>query len=450
MSGQQRGEGFAYWLLAALAALAVSNAAAAGLTLRECVTEALQANPQGLAALHRLDAARAAIREAESAYYPQVLLSGSYTRTDNAGQALFMSLNQRRLDMTGDLNRPGDTGNLRLSVGAQLPVFDGGRRGLERAMAVDGAEAAKAGAAAVRNELVYQVTRAYYGVLEAQAFVLVQQESVLSLAENLRVASERLRAGSAVKTDVLNLQVQLAQAQEDFLRASNAVQLARAALTTVVGHPLAGEPEPAAADPATLPPPPAVSGDESVEQRPELDAAIAARRIGETGRQRAACEYWPTVNAFGSYDWDSEQADDFEHSYLVGVNAQWPLFNGFRRHSALAGARARAEAAAAEETQARNNLQLDLTRAALELRSAWDRLGVTRQSMESADEALRITRERYQSGAADLSALLTAQTGLTGMRTRKTAALYDYLIALANVARAEGTLESDYAPGTGH
>ena len=38
--------------------------------------------------------------------------------------------------------------------------------------------------------------------------------------------------------------------------------------------------------------------------------------------------------------------------------------------------------------------------------------------MESAEEALRITRERYEQGAADITELLTAQFGLTDTRTR--------------------------------
>ncbi len=70
------------------------------------------------------------------------------------------------------------------------------------------------------------MTYGYYSVLQAQAFVLVQEESLTSLEENLRVARERFNTGSAVKTDVLNLEVKLAQAREDVIRASNGLQLA--------------------------------------------------------------------------------------------------------------------------------------------------------------------------------------------------------------------------------
>ena len=58
---------------------------------------------------------------------------------------------------------------------------------------------------------------------------------------------------------------------------------------------------------------------------------------------------------------------------------------------------------------------------------------------------MRITQQRYQQGAADLAELLTAQTGLTGTRTRNVAARYDYLIALSNLERARGQLVGRYS-----
>ena len=67
-------------------------------------------------------------------------------------------------------------------------------------------------------------------------------------------------------------------------------------------------------------------------------------------------------------------------------------------------------------------------------------LDVAGKSLASAEEALRITRERYQQGATDITELLTAQVGLTATRTRLAAARYDYLIARSNLERAQGRL----------
>ena len=163
----------------------------------------------------------------------------------------------------------------------------------------------------LQNDLIHQVTRGYYSVLQASAFVTVQEESVKTLEESLRVASERLKAGGAVKTDVLNLEVQLAQAKEDLIRARNGVKLSLAALNTAIGTNLVDSANiPAKVElPGTKPPETEDMG--VIQNRPELQVARKAAEIQQTALRKARRQYWPTVNAFGSVDWNSDVSTDF-------------------------------------------------------------------------------------------------------------------------------------------
>ena len=211
------------------------------ITLEECTRAALENNPDVQAGLERIQAARSMIKQARSAYYPRLYVSGAYSVTDNPPQAFMMELNQKDLDMRDpgfDPNDPDVTDNLRFSLGLQYRLYNGGINVLNTRMAEEEKSAKEFQLAAVQKELVYQVTRGYYSVLQAQDFVAVQQESVESLAESLRVATARFNAGSVVKTDVLNLDVKLAQAQEDLILATNSVQLAIASLNTAIGEDL--------------------------------------------------------------------------------------------------------------------------------------------------------------------------------------------------------------------
>ncbi len=411
----------------------------APLPLDACRAAARAENPGLAAAAGRAAAAAQAVPQARSAYYPQLKASAQWARTDNPPQAFFMRLNQRTASLLEDFNQPDDTDNLRLSAGLAWRLYDFGRREAQVGQARAGAEAQRALLAAARNELDHQVTRAYYGVLQAEAFLEVQQESVASLEESLRMANERLAAGSAVKTDALNLEVKLAEAREEQIRARNGVELARAALNTAIGRDVAG-PDAELGGPAELPTRPAAPGPESVENRGELRAARQALVAREAALRQARRAGAPSLNAFGSYDYDSESASDFEESYLVGVAAEMDLFTGGRNRGAAAEALARTAAARAEVAQAANQLRLELRQAVLGLGEAHERVEVAGKSLASAEEALRITRERYQQGAADLSELLTAQVGRTATRTRLAAARYDYLIALSNLERAQGKL----------
>jgi len=408
------------------------------ITLERCIQKALESNPDVLSANARISAAIAAVREASSAYYPQVGLSGSWTRTDNPPQAFFMSLNQRRASLQKDFNNPVDTENVRGSVMAQWRLFDSGRREADRRAATLGSTASEFMSESVRNDLVFQITRAYYGILQVRSFVAVQEETIRSLSESLRIATERHQAGSAMKTDVLNLEVQLSQAREELIRAKNGLKLGVAALNTAIGQTLVG-----ASDVADLRgrDVPAVSTNRpegGVEARPELRAMESRVHAMEAMVVRARREYLPVVNGFGSVDWDSETLNGFEQSYMVGAAVELNIFDGHRNRAGVARAKAAVEEARAEAEKLRQVLELDLTQARLNEQEARERLDGAAKSLSSAEEALRITQERYQQGAAVVADLLTAQNGLTATRTRQVAAQYDCLIALANVERAMG------------
>ena len=429
-------------LLAAVLTTLPALVLAAPVSLDACRAAARADNPGLAAASQRAAAAAQAVTQARSAYYPQLKASAQWVQTDNPPQAFFMRLNQRTASLEEDFNQPDDTDNLRLSAGAAWRLYDFGQREAQARMAAAGADAQRALLDAARNDLEHQVTRAYYGALQAEAFLAVSEESVASLDESLRMARERLAAGSAVKTDALNLEVKLAEAREELIRARNGVELARAALNTAIGRELVGASDTLTA-PDTLPARPAAPAASAVEQRGEWRAAQAAVRAREAGLRKARRQSAPAINAFGSLDFDDDGSASYEQSYLVGVAAEVDLFTGGRNRGAAAQALAEAEAARADLARAGNELRLDLRQATLGVGEAFERVDVAGKSLASAEEALRITRERYQQGAADLAALLTAQVGLTATRTRLAAARYDYLIARSNLERAQGLLSKE-------
>ena len=425
-------------ILAMVLSLSISSQAG---TLETCIKTALENNPGIQAGITRINEARYMIKQAESAYYPRLYLSGAYSMTDNPTQAFMLALNQKDLDMTDpdfDPNDPDQIDNMRLSLGMKYRFYDGGINAIQVQMAKEGKTLRELGLRAVQNELIHQVTRGYYGVLQSQSFVAVQEESVKSLEESLRVARVRFNAGSAVKTDVLNLEVKLAQAREDNIRAKNGVKLSIASLNTAIGSDLissGGIPVPAREEVREKP----QDLDFSViENRPELKATLTMSSIKEKSYQKVSREYRPTMSAFGSYDFDSGDFSEFENSYLMGVMAEWEFFDGYQRPNKARAAKADWQTAKTETLKARNDLRLDLQQAYLKAMDAWERLEVSEKSIESASEALRITIELYKEGVADITVLLTAQVGLAAQKTRSVAAYYDYLTALSNYDRARG------------
>lgn len=423
-------------------ALSAIAGAEPAVDVESCVRAALANNPDLAALQARVAAAKASVAQAQAAYYPQVGAGANYARTDNPPQAFMMSLNQRTLNMTDPAfnpNEPEATENTRLSINARYLLYDGGRRGAMQASATSSELAVRAQASAARNALVHEVRRAWYGVRQASALVRLGEETLASMEENLRVARERLQAGQALQTDVLNLEVSRAEAEEQLIRARNGLELAGMALNTAIGQDFVTVSGVLAVHMPGDPALPALD-ESSVEQRPELLAARAAVQAQESQYHLARRGYAPQVTAFGSVDWDSKVDSDFQESYFAGVGAEWEVFTGFRRGASVAAAQQGLLAARAELESLRNKLMLDYRSATLAAREAAQRLDVARRSRESADEALRITRARYSEGSADVTELLTAQNGLTATRTREESARYDLWTAISNIERAGGKL----------
>ena len=418
-------------------ALFAATAAPAAVTLDDLVGAALSNNAGLRAAGLRIDAARAQAGQAASAWYPQVKGVANYSRTDNPPQAFFMNLNQRQASLQKDFNQPDDTENLRLGFSAGWLLFDGGQRALMQKMAGLGADAQGLARDAYINGLVHQVAQSYHGALQARDAVGVAAAAVRSLEETLRLARERVAAGAAMRSDVLNLDVKLAEAKQREIQARNGLALAVAALNAAIGRPLVtvdalnGS---AVAQAATG------TAEPTVDARPELKAARMMERIKEQAYRKTRRAYSPTISAFGEADWDSEVSSDFEQSYLVGVAAEVELFDGSRKAKGTAQAKADLEAARADTEQARQQLELDLAQARLMLADAAARGDVARAGVAGAEEAHRLARERYQQGAADISELMNAEVALAAARMNAMATGYETASAGWNLLRAQGLL----------
>lgn len=428
--------------------LILLNGHAEAVTLEECIREALRRNPDANAAGIRVEAARSMISEADSAYFPQLSVAGGYAVTDNPTQAFMMQLNQRNLDIRApdfDPNDPGNTDNLRLSAELKYRVYDFGQRRMMSESAALGADAVNLQLAAIRNELIYQVTRGYFSILQALDYVTVQQETIRSFEESLQVARDKYKAGTVIKTDVLNLEVALVQAREDLIRARNSVDLAIVALNTAIGYDFVTR-ESLPVPEENVSTPPVMEQDfNAIENRPELQMIQKMSQAKELLYIKVKRQNYPVLNAYGSYDLNSGNLESFEGSYTVGLTAEWDIFTGFRNSSAARKAEAEWRAAQQDEENVRNKIKQDLRSARIQAAESWQRLETIQKSVESASESLRITQVRYREGVADITDLLTAQVGLTAMRTRSVAAVYDLSAAVSNLQRARGELHTHYS-----
>lgn len=419
--------------LFAIGALAVEVAAAEGWTLERAISFALTNSPDARLAVQRIRAAQAGVEQANSAFWPRLSFLSGYTRTDNPMLSFGHILNQQRYSTAIDFNSVPETDNLNVRGLLTVPLYAGGRSRADRRAAEAGSQAAHQETEAIRLALAGEVARTFFTVQKTRQFIEAAEAAVGSYESSLGVARQRFEAGAALRADVLDLEVRLAQAREDLVRARNARALTRRALQHLLG--LEGSEFDVSEQSPTLTLPPA----ELEASRPEFSAAAERARAAESQVSSARSGYRPRVSAFGTVDWENgwETGGDGA-SYTAGVLLEWDLWDGRLTRGRVNEARAHLEAAREEERKIRLAVSFEVEQARLDLQQARERLQVGEKAVAQAEESLAITRDRFTQGAALATQLIDAQTALTAARVRHADAGADVQIATAALRTALG------------
>src|ERR1022692_314917 len=159
--------------LAIAAALGLGSTAAAAdpWTLDHAVAVALEHSPDSRLARARAEGAEALVQQAQSAWLPQVGVSGRYTDTNSPMAAFGSILNQRAFNFGLDFNHPGQIDDLNATSTVAYNLYSGGHATAGRKAAEAGAVAAGYDVSAARNELAPEVVKAALGLQKAREAV---------------------------------------------------------------------------------------------------------------------------------------------------------------------------------------------------------------------------------------------------------------------------------------
>jgi len=424
--------------LAILGAM-LANVEAEQWTLQRALSHALTNSPDARIAQQRITAARAVIDQANSALWPQLQFKSTYVRTDNPVMVFGSLLNQRSIDLgTLDFNNVPDVDNLNVRGVVSMPIYTGGQITAARKGATANAESIKQDARAVRNTLGFEVARAYHTIMKARGFVRATEAAVASYENNVAIARKRHEAGTMLKSDVLAVEVRLAQAREDLVRARNGLALATRALRSLIG--VDDESFEVAEDAPSV----EVPSELDFSGRPELASLEQKRRAAEVAVQGAKSGYLPKVGVFGSLDYDHGWRFNGDGgSWTAGAMLEWNLWDGKATRARVNEARANLEMIDEHDRKLRLGLDLEVEQARLGLKEADERLEVTSTVIAQAEESVQLTRARFEQGLALATQLIDAETALTAARVRRAEAEADRNIAIAALRKALGLPQLD-------
>jgi outer membrane protein TolC len=343
----------------------------------------------------------------------------------------------------GPLNRPDFLNNFQSQLTADQTLYDGG----QTRHAVRAAELTKditsEDGRRVRMEVIAGAIRSYYDALLGAEQLNATSQAMRSAQADLERAESVRSAGMSTDVDVLSIRVHLAGVREQQIRREADLDVARAALNDALGLPL-DTTHTLTTGLAPLRLPDGLLADyekNALGERPEARQVKLAVNLAENQAATARSNLMPEVGVHAAFEADRQNFyDKGGANWLVSIGLRWNLFNGFSDKARIEESRSSLRRSEADQAHANSAIQLQVRRAYADLRAAAQRIEVTDAAVAEAEESLRITQNRYETGLSDVTDLLRTETAVLDARTRRVAAIHDQRIAAAMLELAAGTL----------
>ena len=443
------------------------------LTLEQAVATALVSSDDLQDARMGLEVAEEQVSEAWALLYPTIDASAGYTRNLSVASNFLPAV---IFDPEADPSelipvRFGSDNVWTTSINVEQPLFKPGVFvGVGAASSFQNFEREN-----VRGRTQAVVTRvriSYYSLLLAQEQTRLVQNSVDRVRQSLTETKALNRAGLAADYDVLRLEVELANLEPNLLRAQNSVSQSERELTIELGlestDPIrvagsladidlddrsANSPanrqildfsawvDEDGVDPESL---------QSMAQndRSDLRSLDLMEQLRHTEMRLEQVQYLPEIVLFGTYaitaqengspDFFGESSMQRAYARQAGVRVTWPLFSGFSRDARIDQKRAGLRQAQAQTRLARSRAENEVT-------TLWDQVGEARERADGQQLAVRqalrgfeIASAQYREGLGSRLELTDSEVALRQSEFNYAQAVYDFLVAQANLDRAVG------------
>jgi outer membrane protein len=299
--------------------------------------------------------------------------------------------------------------------------------------------------------VVTSIRRAYYDVLIATEKRKLVEQSIARWEEARKDTNALFRQGVAADIDTLKAWLSVENLRPDLIRAQNNEAITATNLKRVMGvdqeTPLTLT-STLTFQPVELPKSIAAAYSEALDKRPDV-RSLALQAEAENAKVMAArSEGLPVLSVFGQLEAQTQFNDNipldatrWPVSSTAGLQLSVPIFSGFATSAKI-------QQAKIERLQTRTRYE-DLksqVRADVEVRlsnvvEARKRIDVQSKTITVAERSYKITMLRLREGIGSRLELTDAELQLDTAKTNYLQAVYDYLVASAELEKSLGRIE---------
>lgn len=297
--------------------------------------------------------------------------------------------------------------------------------------------------ALTKNLVALNFIIAYFDVLESEKMITVAQREVESLGSHVKVAEGLYTEGVITKNDLLQGVVRLSDARQRLLTVKNQRSVNASRLNNILSRKLNSEVRLEEA-PVNALATGVFSTIESAWERAEkqrlepaiIDKELRAADLEETVKKSG---YLPNFFAQAGYNYAENryQLHEDNWSVLFGMNIN--LLSGGSTKAEVAKVRHRKQQLLEQRDKLVDDIKSEVERYYLDMKNAAEKVMATRDSVNQAEENLRINRVRYEEGIGTSTDVIDAITLLTTAETNYHRSGYEFKKAQAGLLYATGT-----------
>lgn len=358
-----------------------------------------------------VSSAKGDFNQTNAIFLPNISTSYTGMATNSPLMAFGFKLNQAVVTQEdfnpANLNNPSKTNMFTTTFEVQQPIIN-----------IDGVfqrKAAKAKWEATRLQLErmgdylsLETERAYMQLQLAYKSVDVLEEALKAAKENLNLANNSLKQGYLQHSDVLTVEIRVAEVENQLQYAKSNVINISEYLAVLMNEEIAGVYKPTDSLDIAL----SLISDEHISNnRADIKAMQFASEAYRQSYKADKMSFLPRLNAFGSFElYDDQIFSADANAYLVGVSLTWDIFQGSKRVGKTQKSRAQYTKANLELEEYKSESQLELNKAKRMFQDAKNNLKLTELALQQSEEALRIRTNRFKEGLEKTTELLMAET----------------------------------------
>ena len=363
---------------------------------------------------------------------PEVNASGSHTSLAHQPTAIF-----------GSQQVPISEKNyLAYSLSIQQTLYDFRKNASRYEASKKLLNAKKMDAARTRNLVAIDFVLVYLDLLEAENLVKVSEKEVLQLESHLHNAKSLYEEGVITKNDLLQAEVKISDARQRLLTAGNLRAVTASQLNSILVRTLTADMqvEDVRESPARFVETDMGRAWEIAEkQRPEILIAEETLKALDLERRATEAEFFPRLFVQGGYDFTENRYQVYEGNWSVTLGLGINLFQGGLTRAELKKNESQRLRLVEEKNKLIDDIRLEVEKYLLNVKTAKERVAVTKDAVQQAEENLRINRVKYEEGAGTATDVLDAVTLLTVAETNNYKSVYDLRRSEAAVLYAIGT-----------